>query len=295
MLRVLRRILLVLAVTLFGGAAAIAAVSEGKLRKRYSVTAAPVSPGTDSLALARGAHLYRITTCALCHAADGGGALYSDAGPIGVVAGPNLTRGRGGIGALRTDADLVRAIRHGVRPDSTSLMVMPSEVFAHLSDPDLAALLGRLRQLPPVDREVPRSRFRWLGRVLLAAGRMDILVAPKTPAAAARAPVPEGPTPEYGRYLADITGCHGCHGEGLSGGTVAGPPGLPPASNLTPTGLAGWTAESFADVMRTGRRANGTELHEFMPWREYGHMTDQELTALWRYLESVPPRPFGGK
>ena len=41
--------------------------------------------------------------------------------------------------------------------------------------------------------------------------------------------------------------------------------------------------------MRTGRRPGGAELHEFMPWREFRHMTDAELSALWLYLRSVPP------
>jgi hypothetical protein len=32
-----------------------------------------------------------------------------------------------------------------------------------------------------------------------------------------------------------------------------------------------------------------------MPWRQFSHMTDTELAALWRYLQSVPPKTFGGK
>ena len=118
-------------------------------------------------------------------------------------------------------------------------------MFTYLSDTDLGALLGYLRGLPPVDREVPPSRFRWLGRVMLARGRMNILVAAKTPADADRTAVAPGVTVEYGRYLANIAGCHGCHGFGLSGGAVEGPPGTPAASNLTPAGLGPWTEETF--------------------------------------------------
>ena len=276
-------------------AAAVFVLSERRLDRRYPVVVASVGVRHDSAGIARGRHLYRTITCATCHGADGGGAVYANAGAIGFLAGPNLTRGRGGVAPQRTDADWVRAIRHGVRSDSTSLLVMPSEVFAYLTDADLRAIVGYLRQLPDVDRELPPSRLRWLGRTLLVAGRLELLVASKTPVLLSRPAVAEGATIEYGRYLADISGCHGCHGFGLSGGRVAGPPGLPPASNLTPSGLTGWTAGYFAQVMRSGRRRDGSTMNDFMPWREFRHMSDTDLTALWLYLQSVPAKPFGLK
>ena len=277
------------------GAAVMYGVSERKLSKRYDVTPASIAIPTDSAAIERGEYLARaVTTCALCHAEDGGGSLYADMGPMGVIAGPNLTRGRGGIGNDFSDADWVRAIRHGVRRDGTSLIVMPSEVFTHLSDADLGAIIAYLKQLPPVDREVPTTRFGPMGRALLAAGKLNILVAPKTKEVA-RASVAPQPTIEYGRYLADISGCHGCHGYGLSGGRVAGPPGLPPASNLTVTGLGPWTEQDFVTALREGKRPDGTQLDEFMPWKVYRGMRDLELRALWLYLRSRPARDFGNK
>jgi mono/diheme cytochrome c family protein len=172
---------------------------------------------------------------------------------------------------------------------------MPSEVFTHLSDTDLGAIIGYLKQLPPVDREVPETRFGPLGRALLAAGKLNILVAPKTSQEVARAAVAPEPTVEYGRYLADISGCHGCHGYGLSGGRVAGPSTLPPASNLTVTGLGSWTEADFVRALREGRRPGGAPLDEFMPWKIYRHLRDDELHALWLYLRSVPAREFGNK
>jgi cytochrome c553 len=173
---------------------------------------------------------------------------------------------------------------------------MPSEVYAHLSDADLAAIVAFLERLPPVDRELPSTRFGPMGRALLTAGKLNILVAPKTPRPGTRPHVEPGPTAAYGRYLADVSGCHGCHGYGLSGGRVAGPPDLPPASNLTPAGpIAAWSEAEFVRAMRTGQRPDGTTLDEFMPWRILGRMTDDELHALRLYLASVPPRPSGNK
>lgn len=290
------RVLVALVALAVVGAGAVYAASERKLRETFDTTVPPVVVSTDSASIARGEHLVRnVVSCTLCHGDDLGGAVYMSSAPIGVMAGPNLTRGRGGIGADYSDVDYARAIRRGVRRDGRSLIVMPSEVFTHLSQEDLGAMIAYIRQLPPVDREVPRSGFGPVGRALLAAGKMNILVAGKTPRLSPRASVPRDTTPAYGRYLADISGCHGCHGFGLSGGRVAGPPDLPPASNLTPAGIGNWTEADFARVLRQGKRPDGSAVDEFMPWEIFRGMADAEIHALWLYLRSVPPKPFGNK
>jgi len=293
-IRVLRALVLLLVVA-FACLAIFAYIgSERKLNKKYDMAVKTISARTDSASIARGEHLFQTISCSLCHGEDAGGAVYSQSRMVATMAGPNLTSGRGGVGAQRSDADYVRAITRGVRHDGTSLIVMPSEVFTHLTESDLGALLGYIRRLPPIDREVPPSGFGPMGRVLLAAGKMNILVAPKTPPYESPADPPSG-TSEYGRYLADIAGCHGCHGYGLSGGPVAGPPGLPPASNLTPTGLGQWTEADFIRAMREGKRPDGTTLDEFMPWKVFRKMNDADLQALWLYLRSVPAKAFGNK
>lgn len=268
--------------------------SERRLNAAY-----PVPPATTivvpraTASIARGGHLFHgVATCALCHADDGGGGLYSDT-PFGIIAGPNLTRGRGGIGATFGDADFERAIRHGVRADGRSLIIMQSEVFVNMSDEDTGALIAYIKQLPPIDREPPPTQLHALGLLLMVAGRLNIQVAPKV-SDAHRVPMGDAAV-EHGRYLANVSGCHGCHGYGLSGGRVAGPPDLPPASNLTPTGLASWKKEDFVHAIRTGQRPDGRRLNDFMPWRIYANMTDAELDALWQYLKSVPPRESGNK
>ena len=103
------------------------------------------------------------------------------------------------------------------------------------------------------------------------------------------------PTAAYGRYIADVSGCHGCHGFGLSGGRVAGPPGIPPASNLTPAGIGGWSERDFVRAMPEGTRPSGSPIDDFMPWRVFGRMSDGELHAIWLYLRSVSPRAYGNK
>ena len=100
----------------------------------------------------------------------------------------------------------------------------------------------------------------------------------------------DGVTVEYGANLA--VGCIGCHGEKFSGGPIIGvPPDWPEASNLTPAGpLGSWSEEDFVMLMRTGVKPTGEEVNpQYMPWPAIGQMTDDELSALWLYLESLPP------
>lgn len=32
-----------------------------------------------------------------------------------------------------------------------------------------------------------------------------------------------------------------------------------------------------------------------MPWRIYARMSDDEVSALWQYVRSMPPKDFGNK
>ena len=112
----IRNLVLTLLLIVVGVIGVVFLGSNYRLNRKYSVATSPVSERSDSASLARGDHLYHSIGCAICHGVDGGGALYLDAGPIGLAAGPNLTRGRGGIGSSRSNGDLVRAIRHGRTP-----------------------------------------------------------------------------------------------------------------------------------------------------------------------------------
>lgn len=76
---------------------------------------------------------------------------------------------------------------------------------------------------------------------------------------------------------------------------MAGPPDLPPASNLTPTGIGTWSEADFITALRTGKRRDGSTIDSFMPIETFAQMTDEEAQALWLYIKGVPPKPFGNK
>jgi hypothetical protein len=54
-----------------------------------------------------------------------------------------------------------------------------------------------------------------------------------------------------------------------------------------------WSEEQFVTTLRTGVTLGGHQLNEFMPWRYFGQMTDDELRAFWLYLQSLPALKHG--
>ncbi len=263
------------------------------LRQTWDVSPAALTIPTDSASVERGRHLVTARQiCVTCHGEDLGGKVAVDGMPFGRFVGSNLTPG--GIGARYTNADWVRGIRHGLRPDGTSLLFMPSEVFARLGAGDLAAIIAYLKTLPPVSRSLPRTELGPIGRMIIATSPTALAVARLVnhEAPIPTAP-PEGETVEYGGYIVATSGCQACHGENLNGGKLAGGPDDPPATNITPAGIGDWTDTDFLRAFRGGKRPNGTAIDSFMPWKAYGRMTDSELRAVRRYLATVPALAYG--
>lgn len=268
-------------------------VTSIRMAKRYDIAATPVPVPSDSAGLERGRHLAGpIGKCTDCHGPDLGGQVLVDDTPMGRLWASNLTGGAGGLGDRYDDAHLARAIRHGINELGRPLRVMPSEAFQYLSDEDVGALVAYLRSLPPVNRTVAEARIGPVARALSLFTSFPLVPArivdhARVPPGSVRAEV----TPEYGKYLADVGGCTGCHGPGLSGGSVG--PGKP-AANLTPTGIGAWSEADFFKALREGMRPDGTPIDSMaMPWRSAGQMSDLEIQAVWAYLKTVPGKPFG--
>lgn len=263
--------------------AALYAITTSHIGNTYDLPDAPVRAATDSASLARGRHLVEaIGKCQECHAADLGGELWIDAPAFGRLAGTNLTSGRGGIGDL-TDADLERALRHGVGRDGRPLIFMPAESFTALSDEDLAAIIGYLRTLPPVDREMPEPKVGPVARALYLRGNFPLLPVRLIDHAASRSVPVAGVTAEYGKYLATIGGCRSCHGLALAGDAN------PDAPDITVGRLGSWTEEDFFRSLRQGQRPDRSVIDpEKMPWVRSGQMTDDEMRAVWMYMRSLP-------
>ncbi|RQV95901.1 cytochrome C [bacterium] len=265
------------------------------LNRQYEVQFHKVTVQPDSLTLARGQHLVGpLTGCVDCHGVDLSGTMLMDAMPFAVLAAPNLTSGMGGLPEDYSFEQFDLAIRHGVKRDGKGIWIMPSYHYVYLSDEDAFALYTYLKSVKPVNKQQPEFQLGPIGRMVLVMGGFpgataDMILHDKKPPAK---PV-EAPTREYGEYIARI-GCIGCHGPNLSGGLIYGAdPSWPPAANITMGGKLRMykSVENLAKLLREGERPDGSVVHEAMPVKTLGDLTDDEITALWLYLSQHPARP----
>lgn len=276
------------------GAIAIPLLSDRKQHRQVDVQVAAIQFKGASALSDRGKHLFETRGCTACHGANGEGhVVIKDSGSLFIKA-PNIAAGS--IVSGYRDADWIRLLRHGVKPAGTPVFVMPSEDYAGLTDEDVGALAGYVRSLPPAPAAVAEFRLPMLLKALYvfgvvrdAAEKIDHSLPPP-------ATVPEGPTPQYGAYIATM--CTGCHGPGFSGGKIPGtPPSWPAAANLTTapdSGMSRYEApEQFRDMMRSGKRRDGSAVSNVMPFSSLRRMHDVELDALFQFLKSTAPRTTG--
>jgi mono/diheme cytochrome c family protein len=100
-----------------------------------------------------------------------------------------------------------------------------------------------------------------------------------------------------GEQVFHIGGCTNCHtaknGQLLAGGDpLATPFGTFHPPNITPdptTGIGGWTEAQFIRAMREGRSPSGAPYYPAFPYTSYTRMSDEDLSALKAYLDTVPP------
>ena len=179
---------------------------------------------------------------------------------------PNLTQL-----AKRTDAELDRAIRQGLRPDGRSELGMPSQAYAGLTDAETASLITYIRGLPPHGPVQDQPPYGFILRMNLVTGALKTQVARHAETAA---PLDAGAAP--GRHIAQIA-CSQCHGMDLAGGKGY------PAPDLTVRGY--YDRKQFHAVMRTGEGLpRDMKLMAETATSSLSHLTDPEIDALYDYL-----------
>jgi hypothetical protein len=94
--------------------------------------------------------------------------------------------------------------------------------------------------------------------------------------------------------------CIGCHGEHFSGGKIpGGPPDWPAAANLTPGEGSAMkryaSADQFIAMLRTGKRPDGSAVSDVMPFPSLKELNETDMKAAHLFLQSLPPRPAGGR
>jgi len=254
----------------------------------------------------------RIVTmvCAECHRSEKGNVLTGKKlldipKAFGTAYSPNITNDpENGIGAY-TDGEIAYLLRTGIKKDgSYAPLYMPK--FPHMSEEDVYSVIAYLRSD---------------ARPVQAAQKASI---PCQPSFMTKAlcnfvfkplPYPEEPiaTPSpddkvaMGEYIVHgMVNCYDCHSADfktnnpleptksagyLGGGNVLldldGNEILAP--NLTPheTGMGEWTEEEFIKAVKQGIKPDGSAVR--YPMLKLTALTDEEASAVWAYLQTVPP------
>jgi mono/diheme cytochrome c family protein len=265
-----------------------------------------IAAAADEDTVTRGEYLVRAGGCFSCHTAAGGQKLAGGralATPFGTFYSPNITPDpETGIGRW-TDAQFLRALREGVRPDGANYFpVFPYPSFTGITDGDALAIKEYLFSLPPV-RQQNRPHdvafpFSW--RILQTGWKLLFF----TPGPFQ--PVP-GQSTAYNRgaYLVTaLAHCGECHtprnflGAMRSGQWLAGTPNGPDGQlvpNITPdpgTGIGKWEKDDIVELLKTGMTPEQSKVKGAM--REVvddglKYLSGGDLEAIADYLFAQPP------
>lgn len=203
-----------------------------------------------------------------------------------------------------TDGEVYRAITSGIDKNGDPLFpVMPFHNYGHMATEDVHAIIAYLRSLPSVESDVPAKELDPPLNIILRL-------------------TPEAPQPEsipektdqvaYGKYLTNAAACIECHSpadekgmikrdSAFAGGRLFSMPfGELRSSNITPhnTGLGMWNADMFVAKFKQYQDStyqspkldmmNG-DFNSIMPWMMYSTMTEEDLRAIYAYLQTVTP------
>jgi mono/diheme cytochrome c family protein len=259
----------------------------------------------DNSLVMHGKHLSQLM-CAPCHYDPSTkkytGIHMSDVPKmIGKIYGSNITQhSENGIGKY-TDSELAYLMRTGIARNGK---LMPYMQRPNLSDKDLKAIIAFLRSddelVKPSDVKQARTKYTPMGKIGLSKFSGPLPYPSKEIAEPDKAD-----KINYGKYLIDNLSCYDCHSASFtkidrmqperSKGYMGGGNKLKDqtgktirSSNLTPheTGIGTWDEKDFYKAMREGISKDNSIITFPMP--SYPDLSEEELSAIYAYLKSVP-------
>ncbi|HMG92388.1 MAG TPA: c-type cytochrome [Chryseolinea sp.] len=202
-----------------------------------------------------------------------------------------------------TDGELFRVITTGVSKEGKAMFpLMPFRYYGKMDREDIYAMIAYIRTLEPITNPVPESEPDFPMSVVI-----NTIPQPAEPQTR---PDPSDQL-AYGHYMASASGCVECHTQvdkgqilpevAFGGGREFGFPdgSKVRSSNISPdkdSGIGTWTREQFiarfkvyADSSYVAPSIKPGEYNTIMPWTMYAHMTEEDLSAIFTYLQSVSP------
>lgn len=276
-----------------------------------AVQASAAQPRGAAL-IEKGRYLATASDCIACHTVPGGQAYAGGLAfklPFGTIYSSNITPDRQhGIGAW-SDAEFVRAMRHGVDDEGRELYpAFPYTAYANMSVDDVLAIRAYLNTLAPVAVAVQPNGLSFPFNQRYAMRAWKLFNGPRDPIQPDPARSAEW---NRGAYLVEGAGhCAECHtprnfmygldrSRNYAGAITQGWK----AYNITSdreTGMGGWSVEEIATYLGTGHApgrgpASGSMAEAIS--LSLRHLTPADLRAMAVYIRSLPPQQSerGGK
>ncbi|WP_415758466.1 c-type cytochrome [Pseudomonas sp. LT1P18] len=264
----------------------------------------------DQNLIKQGEYLARAGDCVACHTAKDGkpfaGGLPMET-PIGMIYSTNITPDKTGLGDYSFE-DFDKAVRHGVvKNGSTLYPAMPYPSYASVNERDMQALYAYfMHGVAPVAQENKDSDIPWPLSMRWPLTGWRWMFAPA--AEDYKATAGEDAVVSRGAYLVEGLGhCGACHtpraltmqekalsaGEGSAFLSGSAPLEGWIAKSLRgdhKDGLGSWSEEQLAQFLKTGRSDRSAVFGGMsdVVTHSMQYMTDNDLTAIARYLKSLP-------
>ncbi len=204
-----------------------------------------------------------------------------------------------------TDGELLRAITTGVNREGEPFFpIMPYPSYGTVDKEDILSIIAYIRGLKPIETKPEASvadfPMNFIMRTIPKEAQFQ-----KKPAKSNKV--------EYGKYLVTFAGCAECHTQQVKGQKVEGmefaggfefkmPNGSNFSKNITPhktSGIGNWTEEMFVgrfkayvDSNYVPQKYTEKDIPTPMPWVMYGGMEEEDLAAIFAYLQTLAPNPY---
>jgi hypothetical protein len=202
-----------------------------------------------------------------------------------------------------TDGELFRIITTGVNKDGKAIFpLMPYPYYGRMDREDIYSIIAYIRTLEPITNLVPDSQPDFPMNFILN-------TIPQ-PAQSQSRPDPSDQL-AYGAYMVNASACRECHTQvkqgqiipevAFGGGREFGFPdgSIVRSSNISTdkeTGIGTWTREQFIARFKMYKDSSYVvpsvkpgEYNSIMPWTMYADMKEEDLSAIFTYLQSVSP------
>jgi hypothetical protein len=230
---------------------------------------------------------------------QGGEKFDRNVGMPGVILSRNITPA----GVQRyTDGELFRLITTGVTKEGRAMFpLMPYQSYGRMDREDIYSVIAFIRSLEPIENPVPDTELDFPLSVIINT----------IPTKAVLTQRPDrSDKVSYGGYLVNAAACLECHTQAENGQIIPEfafgggrefkfPDGsIVRSMNITPhkTGIGAWSEEMFVRRFKMYTDSTFTlpsvapgEFNSYMPWTMYARLDEEDLKAIYAYLQTVKP------